>query len=72
MLVCFRLGLETTFFDKYDLEADRQKVVETYCNEDKTENWEVAVKASDKKFIKDMYEYGKENLLRVHVYLRYK
>ena len=53
-----------------DLEQDRKNMIDTFCDEDMTENWENIADMAPPWFVDDMYRYGKDNLIRVNVFIR--
>ena len=56
--------------DSVDLEQDRKNMIDTFCDEDMTENWENIADMAPPWFVDDMYRYGKDNLIRVNVFIR--
>ena len=56
--------------ESVDLEMDRHDIVDTFCDESQSENWEDIVVKADPRFASDMYSYGYNNLIRVNIYIR--
>lgn len=66
------LKLDTKMLESesVDLEMFRGRLVDTFCDEDKIENWVDIVDKASPKFKSDMYSYGQKNLVRVNVFIR--
>ena len=69
----FSLNLNTSFIDEteFNLEGSRQNIVNTFCNEDKAENWQDILDGAgaSQEFVVDLYKYAKNNLLKVHLFI---
>ena len=63
--------MDTRLFDSQEsrTEWDRQTSVSTLCNGSQPENWEDLLVTSDQTFVRDLIVYGRENLIKVHMFL---
>ena len=52
-----------------NLEWSRQKIVDTFCDDNKAENWEFFLEETSDQFLEELYAYAHQNLIKLHLFI---
>ena len=65
------LKLDTSLLDdsEFNLDWTRHHIVNTYCDEDKAENWQDILDGASSEFLEEVYSYASKNLVKMHLFI---